>query len=215
MGNPSEKSLLEMYCGTESLPSAAEVARSGIRPDIDYHLYAYPTRTVVLYFWEKDKRYVAFDDPPEKKDNIILARFSEGQSAHRKNYCWSLPRTDALVKNHLFRAEKNNRVLGIEKDDVHIPISEIPGHSLANAIFGDSAQAYATTLQKQGYANALFQFLPDKISIIMDKSEWTGGPWIRNMNKGPNSVTLNQIRILNPHIVAACRMFYEHCKLPA
>ena len=97
-----------------------------------YHL----TRTVAVYFREGERFYVAFDDIPDRKQNILLARAHEGHNGHM----WILPKKEDHIRGILERAEQSRRIVEI--------IEDTPSTILEMAILGDIAQPYRTEAEQ-------------------------------------------------------------------
>ena len=106
--------------------------------------YYYLTRTACIYFKEHGAYFVAFDDDPEQ--NILLSRAQEGFDSHSRNNSWVVSVQDPLIKNAIFRAKRDGRVVAVndvlERKDALV---------VSCCILGDVAKEYDVWLKKQGY----------------------------------------------------------------
>ncbi len=112
------------------LVSAQEQAlfriKAGTEDSADkYHL----TRTAAIYFCDGEKYYVAFDDIPDRKKNIILAQAHDGD----KKQGWILSKTDEYIRGILERAEHAQRI---------VELTDNAGETVEKAILGELTQPY-------------------------------------------------------------------------
>lgn len=117
------------------LVSAQEQAlfriEAGIEDSADkYHL----TRTAAIYFCDGEKFYVAFDDIPDRKKNIILAQAHGGD----KKLGWILPKTDEHIRGILERAEHAQRI---------VELTDNAGETVETAILGELTQPYRQAIK--------------------------------------------------------------------
>lgn len=121
------------------------------------------TRTVAVYFTQDGKRYVAFDDIADPKQNIILARAQEGYDACQKNNVWHLPMKDKHVKQIMARAEKDGRLIEVTKEQEWPLKDTYATQPIVKASMGDMAEANAQFLIGKGYKNGCV-WTPDQTS---------------------------------------------------
>ena len=95
------------------------------------------TRTAGIAFDREGQDFIAFDDTPDAKKNIVLARAKEGLAARK--YCdhWVVNRYDQQVVEHIERARRNGRIIPVDKEALQ-GYTELIGLDYADEIFGGS-----------------------------------------------------------------------------
>jgi len=137
------------------------------------------TRTGVIYFKDGSKFYVAFDDIPDARQNIILACVQEGYDASSKRRELLVSKKDKQIAQLLKRAEKNDRIGQIAKNPVENALdvmalelatkasagsSEFGSNKVVQALFGDVAELYAGMLHKRNYdKGCIYLLVPESL----------------------------------------------------
>lgn len=121
------------------------------------------TRTGAICFRDGSKFYVAFDDTPDVKQNIILARAVEGYESHRggRGFGLLVSKKDKQITQILKRAEKNDRIVQVVESPLELAtkasngVSEFGSNKAVQALFGDVAEPYAAMLHKHNYSKGV------------------------------------------------------------
>ncbi len=115
-------------------------------------------RTTAVYLKDRSGKYfVAFDDSPDPRKNILLARAQEGGDAYSMKGTWLLPRNDYFIKKLLARADKHNRIVEVEERPQKLTTQHVDGDSefssnrTAKALYGRAVETCGRLLHKRGY----------------------------------------------------------------
>jgi hypothetical protein len=115
------------------------------------------TRTCAVYFKDGNKFYVAFDDIPDTKENIVLARAIDGYEANKAGREFLLSKKDKHIAQFLKRAEKSDRIVQVVESPLELATktnagsSEFGSNKAVQALFGDIAELYAAILKSRDY----------------------------------------------------------------
>src|SRR3989344_5003262 len=126
------------------------------------------TRTGAIYFKDGNKFYVAFDDIPDPRQNIVLARAIEGYEANKEAREFILPKKDKQIVQLLKRAEKSDRIVQVVESPLELATkasassSKFGSNKTVQAAVGDIAELYAGMLHERDYSRGVFYVLtPD------------------------------------------------------
>jgi len=115
------------------------------------------TRTGAIYFKDSNKFYVAFDEIPDAKENIVLAHAVDGYEANKKSREFLLSKKDKQIAQLLKRAEQSNRIVEVVESPIELATkasdssSEFGSNKTVQALFGDVAEPYAAMLESRDF----------------------------------------------------------------
>jgi hypothetical protein len=133
------------------------------------------TRTGAVYFKDGNKFYVAFDDVPDAKENIVLARAIDGYEANKAGREFLLSKKDKQIAQLLKRSEKSDRIVEVIESPLELATkttdgsSEFGSNKAVQALFGDIAEPYAAMLKSRKYDEGFVYVLtPESLDKQVD-----------------------------------------------
>jgi hypothetical protein len=133
------------------------------------------TRTGAVYFKDGNKFYVAFDDIPDTKENVVLARAIDGYEANTEGRELLVSKKDKQIAQLLKRAEKSDRIVEVIESPLELATkatdgsSEFGSNKAVQALFGDVAEPYAAMLKSRKYDKGFVYVLtPESLDKQVD-----------------------------------------------